>query len=51
MFEEVYAKYYGKIKQQRRQDILDLMRLAVELNERDWFYELAEQYNALFGRV
>lgn len=51
MFEEVYAKYYGKIKQQRREDILALMHLAVNLNQREWFYELSEQYNALFGRV
>lgn len=49
MFDEVYEKYYSKIEQRRRQNILELMHLAVNLNNRDLFYHWAEEYNKLFG--
>lgn len=47
--ESFYEKYYGKIKQQRKDDILELMHLAVDLNQKEWFEELCELYNAMWG--
>jgi hypothetical protein len=46
---EYMRAYFGKIRSKEIEDVLVLMHLAVDLNQEDWFYELAERYNKLFG--
>ena len=43
----VYRAYYGKFKAQMLEDTLDLMRLAVDMDQEEWFNELCKRYNEL----